>query len=61
MSNENLQPTNLPSVSEMIRMTGANTATFMEQVAEHIDKLEARVVELTKRIEEFEKAQDDYK
>jgi len=58
MTNENLQP---PSVSEMIRMTGANTATFMEQVAEHIDKLEAKVAELTKRVEDYEKAQDDFK
>lgn len=53
MSNENLAP---PSVPEMLRMTGANTATFMEQVADHIDKLETEVARLTARINELEGA-----
>ena len=48
---ENLTP---PSVPEMLRMTGANTAEFMERVAEHIDKLEQAVVQLQARVEELE-------
>jgi hypothetical protein len=49
--NENLTP---PSVPEMLRQTGANTAEFMKQVAEHIDKLEQAVVQLKDRIAELE-------
>ena len=37
MNTENLTP---PTVAEMLRVTGLNTAEFMKQVAEHIDKLE---------------------
>jgi ABC-type Zn uptake system ZnuABC Zn-binding protein ZnuA len=51
MGTENLSP---PSIADMLRITGSNTATFMDQVAEHIDKLEASVVELQKRITELE-------
>jgi|APGre2960657373_1045057.scaffolds.fasta_scaffold10209_5 hypothetical protein len=54
MSNENLQPT----VVQMIRMTGANTANFLEQIAEHIEMLEQKVAEATKRIEELESTQN---
>jgi hypothetical protein len=43
-----------PSVPEMLRLTGANTAEFMKQVAEHIDKLEQAVVQLKDRITELE-------
>jgi hypothetical protein len=50
MSNENLQPT----VVQMIRMTGANTANFLEQIAEHIEMLEQKVADATRRIEELE-------
>ena len=57
MSNENLAPPNLPTVAEMLRVTGANTAEFMKQVAEHIDKLEAEVVQLTQRVKELEESQ----
>lgn len=57
MSNENLQP----SVPEMLRMTGDNTAQFMEHVATHIEKLERQVKELSDRIADFERAQDDSK
>jgi len=42
------------SVPEMLRLTGANTAEFMKQVAEHIDKLEQAVVQLKDRITELE-------
>lgn len=48
---ENLTP---PSVSQMIRMTAANTADFMEQIALHLDKLEAQVVDLQVRLEKYE-------
>ena len=54
MSNENLQPT----VVQMIRVTGANTANFLEQIAEHIEMLEQKVAEATKRIEELESTQN---
>lgn len=53
MGNENLAP---PSVAEMVRVTGANTASFMEQVAQHIEGLESEVTRLTARVEELEKA-----
>jgi phage host-nuclease inhibitor protein Gam len=55
MTNENLQP----SVPEMLRMTGDNTAQFMEHVANHIEKLEERVKELSDRVAEFERAQNE--
>ena len=54
MSNENLVPPNLPSVPDMLRTTGGNTAQFMEQVALHIEKLEAEVARLTTRVQELE-------
>lgn len=56
MGNENLTP---PSISEMLRITGMNSAKFMEQVAEHIDKLEQTVVELQKRVTELEGIHND--
>lgn len=56
MSNENLQPPELPSVPEMLRLTGANNANFMEQIALHIEKLEAEVVSLKQRIGELEES-----
>lgn len=56
MSNENLVPPTIPSIPEMLRITGGNTATFMEQVADHIDKLEAEVARLTARVNELEGA-----
>ena len=49
--NENLTP---PSVPEMLRLTGANQADFMQQVADHVEKLEQAVVELQQRITELE-------
>lgn len=50
MSNEDLKPT----VSQMLRMTGANTAQFMEQIAEHIEKLEMEVARLQERVAKYE-------
>ena len=52
MSNEESRP----SVGQMLRITGTNTATFMEQVAEHVEKLEAEVAQLGQRITELEAA-----
>ena len=57
MSNENLQP----NVAEMLRMTGTNTAMFMEHVADHIEKLEQQVKELSDRISELEGGHNDAK
>lgn len=34
------------SVSEMLRTTSTNTTNFLNQIADHIDKLEARIIEL---------------
>lgn len=53
---ENLTP---PSISQMLKLTGANTAVFMEQVANHVDKLEQQVLELQQRIAELEGATHD--
>lgn len=50
MSNEDLKPT----VGQMLRMTGANTAAFMEQVADHVERLEMEVARLTERVSELE-------
>lgn len=54
MSNENLQPT----VVQMLRMTGTNTANFLNQIAEHIEMLEQQVSEARNRIEELESKQN---
>lgn len=55
MGNENLTP---PSVSEMIRLTADNSVVFMQQVAEHIDKLENTVLQLQHRVAELEGKND---
>lgn len=52
MSNEDLRP----SVGQMLRATGANTATFMEQVASHVEQLEMEVARLQERVTELEAA-----
>lgn len=58
MGNENLAPPELPTVPEMLRITGGNNAAFMEQVALHIEKLEGEVARLTQRIQELEATQN---
>ena len=58
MSNENLQPPNVPSVAEMLRVTGANTAAFMDQIAQHVEQLEMEVARLTTRVQELEASQN---
>jgi N-acetylmuramic acid 6-phosphate (MurNAc-6-P) etherase len=40
--------------SDMLRITADNTHQFMQQVADHIDKLEESVATLTARIVELE-------
>ena len=50
MSEEN----QVTSVAEMLRITGGNTAEFMKQVAEHIEKLEQAIKALQDRISELE-------
>ena len=42
------------SVPEMVRLTANNSSEFMKQIAEHIEKLEGAVKELTARITELE-------
>jgi phage shock protein A len=42
-------------VSDMIRTTAENSTQFMQQIADHIDKLEEGIVKLQTRIEELEK------
>ena len=42
--------------SDMLRITADNTHQFMQQVADHIDKLEESVATLTARIVELEAA-----
>lgn len=43
------------NVGEMLRLTGTNTAEFMKQIADHVDNLEATIVQLQLRIAELEK------
>ena len=48
----------VPSVPEMLRTTGRNTADFMGQIASHIEQLEYEVVRLQNRIIELESKQN---
>ena len=43
-----------PKVSDMLRLTSKNTTEFMLQIADHIDKLEDQVVQLSYRIAQLE-------
>lgn len=40
------------TVSSMLRSTLSNTTNFLNQIADHIDKLEARIIELETQLEE---------
>ena len=42
------------SVSDMLKLTGANTADFMKRIADHVDELENRISMLKARISELE-------
>ena len=46
-------------VSDMIRTTAENQADFLSQMANHIDKLEDSIVQLTNRISDLESKTDD--
>ncbi len=48
-------------VSDMIRTTAENQANFLAQIANHIDKLEDSIVQLTNRISNLESKTDDFK
>jgi hypothetical protein len=51
------EETQKASVPEMLRVTGENTAEFMNQVASHIEKLEDAVKQLQARVLELESKQ----
>lgn len=57
MTEENVQPT----VGQMLRMTGANNAQFLEQVAIHVEKLEMEVARLQERVSALEGESSDTK
>ena len=47
-----------PTVVDMLRTTGNNTAEFMHKVAAHIETLEKEIIRLQQRVEEMEQAHD---
>jgi hypothetical protein len=49
---------NKPTVVDMLRTTGMNTAEFMDKVAAHIETLEQEVVRLRQRVTELELGND---
>jgi hypothetical protein len=49
------------SVSDMLRMTGTNTADFMARVAAHVDELEQQVILLQERVTELESIANESK
>jgi hypothetical protein len=59
MTTENKQET--IKVADMIRITAENQTIFLTQIADHIDKLEQSVVQLTNRISDLESKADDLK
>lgn len=50
-----------PRVIELLKITGKNTAEFMERVADHIQRLEVEIENLQNRIAELEGTQSDSK
>ena len=50
-----------PTVVEMLRTTGMNTAEFMDKVAAHIETLEKEVIQLRQRVQEMEISNDNSK
>jgi len=47
------------SVPDMVRLTANNSLEFMTQIAEHIEKLEGAVRDLTARVTELEGGLND--
>ena len=43
-----------PTVVDMLRTTGNNTAEFMDKVAAHIETLEQEVIRFRQRVQELE-------
>jgi hypothetical protein len=43
-----------PTVVDMLRTTGNNTAEFMDKVAAHIEGLEQEIIRLRQRVQEME-------
>lgn len=54
----NTEKPNIPSVAEMLRITAENQGQFLVQIAEHIDKLEATVLDLQNKIAKLEETSD---
>jgi hypothetical protein len=55
------EETKQPRVIELLRITGKNTAEFMDRVADHIQRLEVEIENLQNRIIELEGNQSDPK
>jgi hypothetical protein len=53
------EETKQPRVIELLRITGKNTAEFMDRVADHIQRLEVEIENLQNRIIELEGNQSD--
>lgn len=49
------------SVSDMLKLTGSNTADFMARVAGHVDELEHQIKLLQERIFELESTTNESK
>jgi hypothetical protein len=45
----------IKTVGEMVRITAENQNVFLTQIADHVDNLEATIVQLQLRIAELEK------
>ncbi len=46
-------------ISDILRQTVGNTHQLMMHIADHIDKLEAQIVELSNRVSEIEGRNSD--
>ena len=57
MTEETQQP--VTKVSDMLRITANNTIGLLTQIADHIDKLDAHVEKLERRILELEGTPSD--
>jgi hypothetical protein len=53
------EETKQPRVIELLRITGKNTAEFMDRVADHIQRLEVEIENLQNKIAELERTSGD--